>query len=226
MLELLGWTEWLRQQNLSAGGRGDVPDGLLFADAERKATANEVFDEWKRYGFGLAIVESKRWGLPLDRGSAQAAERTAPSTQMLRYLRRADDLTNGKLRWGILTNGGCGASTGRAPLSVSEQFFEIDLAAVLNLPGYNEGLFALKPDERRHRLRVFALMFRREAFLPDPADGRSFHRRALDEGRYYQEQVAKNLSGIVFEQVFPDLARAISAGRAGRAPAGGARRPR
>ena len=91
------------------------------------------------------------------------------------------------------------------------------MAAILNVPGYNDGLFALNAAARRHWLKVFALMFRREAFLPDAADDRTFHRCALDEGRYYQERVAKNLSGIVFEKVFPDLARAI-AGEAPDAP--------
>ena len=210
VLGLLGWTEWLRQQNLSAKGMVDVPDGLLFADAESKDRANGFLEEWRRYEFGLAIVESKRWGRPLDRGSAQTGEVTAPSTQMLRYLRRSDDLTNGRLRWGILTDGRYWRLYWQGALSVSEQFFEIDLAAVLDLPGCNDGLLALDADARRHRLKVFALMFRRDAFLPSDADERTFHRRALDEGRYYQERVAKNLSGVVFGQVFPDLARAIA----------------
>ncbi len=212
VLEALGWTESLRQQNLSFRGRGDVPDGLLFADAQAKAGANAVA-EWQRYAHGLALVESKRWARPLDRGSAEAGEATAPSTQMLRYLRRADDLTEGKLRWGILTNGQVWRLYWQGALSVSEQFFELDLAALLDLPDRNEGLFALDAAARRHWLRVFALMFRREAFLPDPADGRTFHRRALDEGRDYREAVAKNLSGVVFERVFPDLARAIAAAK-------------
>ena len=212
VLEQLGWTEWLRQQNLSAKGMVDVPDGLLFADAESKDRANGFLEEWRRYEFGLAIVESKRWGRPLDRGSAQTGEATAPSTQMLRYLRRADDLTNGRLRWGILTNGRYWRLYWQGALSVSEQFFEIDLAAVLDLPGCNDGQFALDAAARRHWLKVFALMFRRDAFLPGDADERTFHRRALDEGRYYQERVAKNLSGVVFGQVFPDLARAIAKG--------------
>ena len=43
----------------------------------------------------LAVVESKRWQRPLDRRSDRQGEQTAPSTQMLRYLRRVDDLTNG-----------------------------------------------------------------------------------------------------------------------------------
>ena len=212
VLERLGWIEKLRQQNLSVRGMTDVPDGLLFADSESKAKAAGIFQEWKRYEFGLAVVESKRWGRALDRGSAQVGEATAPSTQMLRYLRRADDLTNGKLRWGILTNGRLWRLYWQGALSVSEQFFEIDLAAVLNLPGH-EDLFYHAPAVRRHWLKVFALMFRRDAFLPGAADERTFHRRALDEGRYYQERVAKNLSGIVFGQVFPDLARTIAAAK-------------
>ena len=61
VLERLGWTAHLRQQNLSPVGRQDVPDGLLFADGAAKERANRFADEWKRYGHGLAIVESKRW---------------------------------------------------------------------------------------------------------------------------------------------------------------------
>ena len=103
VLARLGWTASLRQQNLSAYGRVDVPDGLLFADEAAKGQANGFAQEWKRYELGLAVVESKRWLRPLDRRSGRAGEETAPSTQMLRYLRRIDDLTTGALRWGILT---------------------------------------------------------------------------------------------------------------------------
>jgi hypothetical protein len=85
--------------------RDDVPDGLLFADQAAKTKANSCAEEWRRYEFGLAIVESKRWARPLDRGSGRKDEQTAPSTQMLRYMRRVDDITQGKLRWGVLTNG-------------------------------------------------------------------------------------------------------------------------
>ena len=40
VLARLGWTASLRQQNLSARGREDVPDGLLFADGASKDRAN------------------------------------------------------------------------------------------------------------------------------------------------------------------------------------------
>ena len=210
VLALLGWEASLRQQNLSARGRDDVPDGLLFGNAAAKDRANGFTDEWRRYEFGLVIVESKRWLRPLDRRSGRRSEETAPSAQMLRYLRRVDDLTTGALRWGILTNGRQWRLYYQGALSVSEQFFELDLAAILDIPGYNEDLFALDPLERRHWLTLFVLAFARHSFLLDAADKRTFHQRAIDEGRFHQERVAANLSELVFGHVFPDLARAIA----------------
>ena len=129
VLRCLGWESSLRQQNLSARGKQDIPDGLLFENEEEKAKANSVSNGSERYEFGLAMVESKRWNRPLDRRSgseetepspqmpldfSHAPERakkplfleTAPSTQMLRYLRRVDDLTDRQAPLGrILTNG-------------------------------------------------------------------------------------------------------------------------
>ena len=207
----LGWTASLRQQNLSARGREDVPDGLLFTDAAAKERANSFTEEWKRYELGLAVVESKRWLRPLDRRAEHRGEENAPSTQMLRYLRRVDDLTTGKLRWGVLTNGARWRLYYQGARSVSEQFFEVDLAVLLDLPGHNDGLFALTEAERHHWLKVFVLVFRREAFLPGTTDPRTFHQRAIEEGRFYEERVASSLSGLVFGQVFPGLARAIAA---------------
>jgi Eco57I restriction-modification methylase len=210
ILEKLGWDQFMRQQNLTVKGRDDVPDGLLFADTDAKIQADTFPEEWKRYQFGLVIVESKRWKRPLDRRSSQRGEELAPSTQMLRYLRRADDLTNGKLRWGILTNGGRWRLYFSGARSVSEQFFEIDLAAVLGNAGHCDGLFALNDEEKRHALRVFLLIFRRDAFLPTTTDPRTFHLRAIDEGKFYEERVANDLSNLVFDNVYPLLARSIA----------------
>ena len=217
VLMQLGWTASLRQQNLSAHGREDVPDGLLFRDAAAKDLANGFAEEWKRYEFGLAVVESKRWGRPLDRRSGRRGEETAPSTQMLRYLRRVDDLTAGELRWGLLTNGARWRLYYQGARSVSEQFFEVDLAVLLDLPGHNDGLFALTEAERHHWFKVFVLIFRREAFVAGTTDPRTFHQRAIEKGQFYEERVAANLSALVFGQVFPELARAI-AGAAPEAP--------
>jgi hypothetical protein len=207
VLAALGWTESLRQQNLTVTGRDDVPDGLLFANAAAKATANAQGDQWKRYAEGLAVVESKRWARPLDRSSGRD-EATAPSTQMLRYLRRIDDLTNGRLRWGILTNGTRWRLYWAGARSVSEEFLEIDLARVLALDGGSD-LFAGDAD-REHWLRVFAAMFARESFIREGTDNKSFHERARAVAAFYEERVAASLSKLVFEQVFPNLAAAIA----------------
>lgn len=242
ILEHLGWTAHLPQQNLSARGRQDVPDGLLFENEEEKAKANLAPEGPGRYEFGLAIVESKRWERPLDRRSgsdlspqlpldfAQASPgtqrrpvmETAPSTQMLRYLRRVDILTEGKLQWGILTNGAQWRLYFQGARSVSEQFFEVNLARVLSLPGHSDDLFAFPGDARRHCLKVFALMFRREAFMPLSAESRTFHQLAMDQGRHYEKRVADSLYEQIFQDrkkrdkqeenpIFPELVIAIAA---------------
>lgn len=205
VLAALGWAHALRQQNLTVAGRDDVPDGLLFEDAEAKARANAHAQEWQRYGQGLAVVESKRWGRPLDR-AGRRDEATAPSTQMLRYLRRIDDLTSGRLRWGILTNGARWRLYWAGARSVSEEFLEIDLARALGRAG--DDLFA-GPDDRDHWLRVFAVMFGRDAFVAD-AGGQTFHGRALRQAAYYEERVAASLAELVFSEIFPAIARAIA----------------
>jgi hypothetical protein len=208
VLAALGWTETLRQQNLSAAGRDDVPDGILFIDAADKAAANAQTEQWRRYALGAAVIESKRWARALDRANGRD-EATAPSTQMLRYLRRIDDLSEGKLRWGILTNGARWRLYWGGARSVSEEFLEIDLSRVLALDGdlIDHGV---SDADREHWLRVFAVIFGREAFIRTGTDRRSFHDRARAEAAFYEERVAASLSKLVFDQVFPSLATAIS----------------
>jgi hypothetical protein len=203
----LGWSDFLRQQNLTAVGREDVPDGLLFADSHAKTQANSLAEEYRRYGHGLAVVESKRWGRPLDR-AGRGDEAATPSTQMLRYLRRIDDLTHGRLRWGILTNGGRWRLYWAGARSVSEEFLEIDLARVLGLHGdlLDEGVTEI---ERDHWLRVFAVLFEKAAFIPADGSGNTFHAIALKQSAFYEERVARDLSAVVFGQVFPGIASAI-----------------
>lgn len=207
VLDVLGWKDSLRQQNLTVTGRDDVPDGLLFADAAAKAVANAQDDQWRRYAHGLAVVESKRWARPLDRASGRD-ETTAPSTQMLRYLRRIDDTSQGKLRWGILTNGTRWRLYWAGARSISEEFLEIDLGRALALDG-GPDLF-IDGETRDHWLRVFACMFGREAFLRTGFDQKSFHDRARADAAFYEERVAASLSRLVFDEVFPALARAIA----------------
>lgn len=216
ILRLLGWQDYLTQQNLSATGRVDVPDGLLFIDAEAKAHANSHPEEWKRYGYGAAIVESKRWGRALDRAEGRKGDdRDTPSTQLLRYLRMADDRHNGALRWGILTNGNRWRLYFSGARSTIDDYLELDLARIMGLePDLLDS--GVTPAERDHWLRVFAAMFSRSAFERATADAPSFHDRARRDAAFYEERVAKSLSDLVFAKLYPRLGKGV----ASAAPAG------
>lgn len=207
ILRLLGWTSDLRQQNLSPHGRENVPDGLLFRDNGTKRRANGLPDEWKRYELGTAILESKRWNRPLDRSVDRPGGASAPSTQMLRYLRRVDDLTRGSLRWGILTNGSRWRLYWQGARTVSEEFFEADLPLLL---GITDGESDLDEKGRERALTIFWLTFSKRSFIPSASQDSSFHEQAINIGRDYEERVASDLSNLVFESVFPNLTNAIA----------------
>ena len=216
LLEALGWGEMSVQQNLSAKAREDVPDALLYGDAEAKAKAAPLA-AWQRFQHGLCVVEAKRWNRVLDREEARGkGEDGVPSTQMLRYLRRVDDVSNGSLRWGMLTNGRHWRLYFRGALSVAEDFLEIDLGKVFDLPGCETDLLDRRPETfvddiawRAHSLKLFILIFGRSAFLRDRL-GETFHQLALREGKQWEARVTRDLSDTVFDYVFPTLGQALA----------------
>ena len=210
VLEAMGWGDYLTQQNLSEKGRVDVPDGLLFIDAEAKTKANEHPEEWRRYEFGAAVVESKRWGRALDRAEGRkGADRDTPSTQLLRYLRRIDDYTNGALRWGILTNGARWRLYYAGARSTIDEYLELDLARIM---GLDEDLLdtGITEADRTHWLQVFATLFSRTAFERAAPDAPSFLERARKDAAFYEERVAKSLSDLVFDRLYPMLGKAVA----------------
>lgn len=93
LLGLLGWQHKSVQQNMSTKGRKDVPDALLFGDAEADERAKSL-DPWQRFRHGAALVEAKRWSCPLDREGQ--GEQGVPSTQIIHYLRGAAVVADGK----------------------------------------------------------------------------------------------------------------------------------
>lgn len=210
ILKALGWDEYLTQQNLSASGRVDVPDGLLFIDAEAKAKANAHPEEWRRYQFGATVLESKRWGRALDRAEGRTgADKDTPSTQLLRYLRRIDDLTSGELRWGLLTNGSKWRLYFAGARSTIDDYLEIDLARIMGLDADLLDTGITEAD-RDHWLRVFSAMFSRTAFERATTGGPSFHDTARKEAGFYEERVARNLSDLVFTRLYPALGKAVA----------------
>jgi hypothetical protein len=210
-LELLGWTDIEVQQNLSAKGRKHVPDALLFADADSRNRAVSEKDQSKGYQHGLAITEAKRWCRSLDRTDKRDAhEDSVPSTQMLQYLDRVNIVTAGKVRLGILTNGEKWRLYFQGALSVSEEYFEVDLAKALELPGHELDLVERTDDKLTpaHALKLFVLLLRKDAFLP--IDGlRTFHDVVRDEGKIWEAKVTRDLSRLVFRDLYPQLVAAL-----------------
>jgi hypothetical protein len=212
VLEALGWSDYQVQQILSQKGRKQVPDALLFADTAAKNLAVGEAQQWKRFQHGLAVLEAKRWARALDRADKRdPSEEGVPSTQLLQYLSRVDVQTNSKVRLGILTNGNVWRLYFQGALSVSEDYFEVDLAKALELPHHELNLLdladaRLTPDRI---LRLFILLFGRLAFLPFEGV-RTFHDISREAGKTWEEKVTKDLSKLVFGDLFPKLVAAIA----------------
>ena len=213
VLAALGWgQDYLPQVNLSGKRREDVPDILLFASGVNRDKALQEDRDDKRYKHGVAILEAKRWLRALDRGDpGEPADPSAPSSQMLRYLSRADLSSDRAVKWGVLSNGSTWRLYWQDARSRAEEFFEIELAALLGVPGVQADLDGL---ETGHGLRLFFLLFGRAAFLTQTWDSeaRSFHAYARNEARAYEEKVSQDLGRRVFDDIFPTLAQALARG--------------
>ena len=196
ILELLGWSHYLPQQATARGE--DVPDHLLFEDAESKARANQRTVPGDRYLDALLVQESKRFGLPLDgRDRAGRLYVGTPHGQILRYLATAESVSDGRIRWGILTNGDRWRLYDHRARPRASGYFEANLPALLE-QGDEEGL------------RRFFLLFARRAFTLQDGATATFIERAIAEGKRYEEKVAEDLSQAVFDDAFPRLLNALA----------------
>ena len=196
ILELLGWVDYLPQQGTSRNE--DIPDHLLFEDAGSKTHAVARTNSEERYRDAVVVEESKRFGLVLDnRDATDRVQANTPHGQIQRYLSTAETVSDGRIRWGILTNGDTWRLYDHRARPRLTGYFGVDLGSVLK-----------SGDE--DTLRIFYLLFRRDAFTPQEGVTATFIDSAIDEGRRYEEQVAQDLSGVVFGQVFPALINEIA----------------
>ena len=193
LLELLGWTDDLPQQTASGGE--DIPDLLLFPDPQAKTHAGSQSSPYLQ---ALAVAELKRFRRPLDtRGPGKGTQASSPHAQILRYLATADSVTDGQLRWGILTNGTIWRLYDQKTRPRATAYYEADLQALLQA-------------DDQDALRSFHLLFRRSAFVRRPGAAANFVEAALDEGKRYEQRVAQSLAGVVFDRVFPRLLQALA----------------
>ena len=197
ILETLGWNHYLPQQGLQRNE--DIPDHVLFPDAAAKEAAASRSSSQARYLDALLIEESKRFGLRLDDREVMGRSST-PHRQILRYLATAEIASEGRIRWGILTNGDSWRLYDYKARPRSTGYFEANLGDILGLVDSGDGL------------RLFYLLFRRQSFTPQDGAADSFLDYALAEGKRYEQRVAGDLSRVVFDEVFPRLVKALADG--------------
>ena len=197
VLEILGWRDYLPQQSVSGGE--DVPDHLLFQDETAKNRAASTSSAHARFRHATVVQESKRHGLALDARENNGNVRLGrtPHGQILRYLSAADVESEGKIRWGILTNGVVWRLYDHRTRPRSTAFYETNLENILSA-------------EKEDKLRIFYLLFNRNSFVLRDGETATFLETALQEGRRYEEQVAEDLSGVVFKKVFRSLVKALA----------------
>ena len=147
----------------------------------------------------LLIEESKRFGLRLDDREV-TGQTSTPHRQILRYLATAETASEGRIRWGMLTNGDTWRLYDYKARPRSTGYFEANLGNILGLVDSDDGL------------RLFYLLFRRQSFTPQEGAADSFLDYALAEGKRYEQRVAGDLSRVVFDEVFPRLVDALAVG--------------
>ena len=197
LLEILGWRDNLPQQ--SASGGEDVPDHLLFGDEAAKNRATGESSASARFRHATVVQESKRHGLALDARETSGNVRLGrtPHGQILRYLSTADVESDGKIRWGILTNGVVWRLYDHRTRPRSTAYYETNLENILSA-------------EKEDKLRLFYLLFNRDSFVLRDGNTATFLETALQEGKRYEEKVAEDLSVVVFKEVFLSLVKALS----------------
>jgi hypothetical protein len=201
ILNHLGW-EHLPQQE-PGKGRKDIADALLFLTANDKAKARRLHQTADRFRLGVIVVENEARDTPLDRASGKGE---APSSQLLRYLIRAQTQSSDSLQWGMLTSGHYWRLYWANARARAEGFIEFDLPALVTgvsppVPGGADPL---------HWVRVFMLLFGRASLITYTPSGETFLDVALAEGRRYEQRITASLSATVFNHVFPDLMMAIA----------------
>jgi hypothetical protein len=207
ILDALGWGERrLVQGQLDKIRRLHVPDAVYFASPEARRAAQER-PPAEHYAEAAFILENKAWEAPLDRAQGRAV---TPSAQLQTYLNRAYFGSDRRVRFGVLTNGRLWRLYDYEAKSLATDFFEVDLAALVGLEPAALPLFAPRDEDRAHWLKVFILLFRREAFEAG-ARGRTFHAEALERGKDWEESVRTGIAGVVFGTVFPRLLRGLKA---------------
>ena len=160
-----------------------VPDYGFFASTDALNAAQPHINTDEFFKTALAVGDAKKWSRNLDRKTQDGGDpfnNQNPNYQIDTYLRDTDK------DWGILTNGRQWRLYHRQTSYRLDNFYEVDLAALLS---ENGGLDAF---------RYFYCLFQRDAFMPDPS-GTSFLDLVLGESQQYTVAVSDDLKNRVYD---------------------------
>jgi len=156
-LKALGFEHFSVQPSLDSYDAKLKPDYALFPDRESYEAAQRERENMRVfYGKAVAIAEAKYWGRPMnDPDPSDPADPSDATKQLVGYLRDVAEWTDGKTRWGILTNGKLWRLFCRRADYTAENYVEIDLEAIIS-------------EDNFEAFKYFYALFSREAFVPDP----------------------------------------------------------
>jgi len=194
-LKALGFEHFSVQPSLDSYDAKLKPDYALFPDRESYEAAQRERENMRVfYGKAVAIAEAKYWGRPMnDPDPSDPADTSDATKQLVGYLRDVAEWTDGKTRWGILTNGKLWRLFCRRADYTAENYVEIDLEAIIS--GDNFEAF-----------KYFYALFSRDAFVPDPVEGVSWLESYLKGSEEYSSAITQRLKDLIFEKVFDCLA--------------------
>lgn len=178
------------------------PDYALFATSADYESAGQAPNEPKAYyAHTQAIGEAKYWGRPLnDTVKDDRLDASDATAQLVRYLDEVYYHTDGKVPWGILTNGKTWRLFSHRAASRSSNFYEVDLEALLQT--HDPAEF--------HRFYGF---FSQEALTQDQATGKRWVDLYLEESDRAARAVSEHLKQLIFAQVLPRVAEGFIAYR-------------
>ena len=198
LLQLLGWTDDLPQQTTSGGE--DIGPTSSSSPTPRPKPAPAVPTPAPSSKPSPSLSSSASAVRSTAAAPARAPRPPHPTPRLLRYLREAETVTDGDLRWGILTNGAVWRLYDQKTRPRATAFYEADLHALLQA-------------DDQDALRTFHLLFRRSAFVRRPGAAAAFLRRQhwrSTKASRYEQRVAQSLAGVVFERVYPRLLQALA----------------
>lgn len=161
-------------------------------------------------GHELALFEEVEWAVPLDVRDPEASAEATPIPGIKAVERLQEAEGRGGASWLILTNGETWRLYSREAHSRASNYYEIDLQGLL---------LGTSAEEASAALRYFMVLFRRQAFEPEPGvqrEGQAGPECLLDwlfrESQDFAKQLGERLKDKVFEDVFEILATGFLAG--------------